>query len=102
MGFYINPPNETKEAFLWRFGEKASEEQVRALEAEDYIQGKTLPVCLVLNSAFSAAAIVYGPSEFKVFTSPEDHRAKSFYFLPKKELSRENGADEVPDSLLGA
>ena len=76
MGFYINPPGTTKEAFLSEHGEMVSHQDIAKLSSVDYIGGATLPVCLVKNSVFTAAAIVYGPSEFRALNDPEDWRHK--------------------------
>ena len=101
MGFYINPPNMTKEDFLLKFGKSVTEEEVRSMKSEDYKQGDRLPVCLVYNAAFTAAAIVYGPSELDAVTRPDDPRPKLYALVLKKDLSKENGADQIPERLLG-
>lgn len=53
MGYYINPKVDTKEAFLQNKGIL-----VENVKWEDVDQ-KLIPVCLVNNSTFSAAAICY-------------------------------------------
>ena len=101
MGFYINPPGTTKEAFLSEHGKMVSHQDIAKLSSVNYIDGATLPVCLVQNGQFTAAAIVYGPSEFRAFNDPEDGRHKKWYMVPKSKLTEEQGAKEIPKGLLG-
>ena len=43
-------------------------------------------VCLVHNTGFSAAAVVYDTKELTAYTLPEDGRPKEWYYLPKTYL----------------
>ena len=64
MGAYINPPNETKEDFLKR-------------EGTPYIpmDGRSpghMPVVLVDNGMFTAAAIAFDENEEEYFAQPDN------------------------------
>lgn len=79
MGYYINPPDETKEAFLAREGTPTTPN----LPADD---GVAL-ICLVDNyGVFSAAGIVYDAAELADFTDRNDARSRSWYLVPKTAL----------------
>jgi hypothetical protein len=83
MGLYINPKDTTKERWLLKHAELlASKSECDVLfEGGDY-----LPVCLVDNGPFTAAAIAYCKEELEVFRYPEDYRLKTFYKVSKKDL----------------
>lgn len=84
MGYYINPRNESKENFLEREGERITSK----IEWEDMSKFK-LPVCLVDNGYFTAAAIGYSKEEWEVFSkNPNDLRPKSFWIVPIDKLLR--------------
>lgn len=78
MGLYINPPQESKEAFLDQYG--------RMITYRDFINfdftTNEVPVCLVDNGFFTAAGIAYNEREIKAFTDPSDHRLKEFWAVP--------------------
>ena len=81
MGYYINPPGQSKERWL--------EENGNPLPLNtkwENIPGGHLPVILVDNSVFTAAAIGYSKSEFEYFLDPEDRRLKKMYYVPIKKL----------------
>ena len=59
MGFYIDPPTMSKEQFLAKFGKR-----IRFDQAKDVLlSGTALPVCLMNNGPFTAAAIGYSEGE---------------------------------------
>jgi hypothetical protein len=58
MGYYVNLPTETKEAFLASHGTPTSQN----IRWEEVPEG-SLPVLLVDNGAFTAAAILYSKKE---------------------------------------
>jgi len=63
MGFYINPPTMSKEAFL-----AANGRRIRRDEAMEIIKaGVSFPVALIDNGAFTAAAIGYSADEVEYF-----------------------------------
>lgn len=83
MGAYINPPNGvTKEAWLLRNGYTAHEK----LKWEDVSTDKHLPVILVDNGFFTAAAIAFSEREFRAFTDITDARPRTMWIVPKKLL----------------
>lgn len=82
MGYYINPKQQTKEEFLAACGRLLELADVRAF---DFDQGE-LPVCLVDNGVFTAAAIAYDARERDYFLR-EDHRPKTWYAVPAVELA---------------
>jgi len=81
MGYYINPPDMTKEQFLEKHGQPLSN------PAEFDFAGDALPVCLVDNTAmgFTAAGICYDPRERDVFILP-DGRPKKWFSVSKELL----------------
>ena len=81
MGFYVNPPNERKEDFLSKNGTRVSE----GLRYCDVPAGE-LPVILVDNGPFTAAAIAYSEREFQEFMDPRDRRPKKIFLVPIKKL----------------
>lgn len=80
MGYYINPPNMSKEAFLQKHGKVIS-----ANEVNDQFNGEALPVCLVNNEGFTAAAIAYDPREANEFLR-NDGRRKQWFVVTKEDL----------------
>jgi len=87
MGYYINPPNMTKEEFLLMYGELISLAEVKKQIKEGVINFSSgrLPVCLIDNGPFTAAAIAYEEGEIYAFSQPDDYRPK-IWFLVDKEL----------------
>lgn len=94
MGFYINPKTETKEAFLSRTSPMTREQ---ALAFDGYKTSTHLPVVLVGNPAFTAAAVAFSKTEMRVFTDPMDRRPKIFFLVFKSLLNEDVGID--PKSL---
>ncbi len=82
MGEYINPPSESKEAFLERDGEPVG---VSDLIGFDF-GGSKLPVVLVNNGGFTAAGIAYDRRELQAFLHP-DPRPKQWFLVEKEKLS---------------
>ena len=90
MGIYINPKTETKEAFLSRTSPMTREQ---ALAFDGYKTSTHLPVVLVGNPAFTAAAVAFSKAEMKEFTRPEDPRPKIFFLVFKSLLDEDVGID---------
>lgn len=82
MGAYINPYNETKEAFLEREG-TLIDRNVAAWHMD--FHDKML-VALVDNGAFTAAAIAFDDRELADFTAPGDKRPIKYYLVPSAKL----------------
>ena len=75
MGYYINPPDRSKEDFLKEHGYPITGSGAVAAWSLPIIH-LYLPVCLVDNGAFTAAAIGYDRAETERFydTGPNDRR----------------------------
>lgn len=80
MGYYINPPDMTKEQWL---GHHARELRTPA-EAQE-VGGDEMPVVLMDNGPFTAAGIAYCDNELAAFAEP-DGRPKRFFAAPKAKL----------------
>lgn len=81
MGYYVNPPDQSKESFLRQNGRAVSVSEAR----ESFATGVEMPVVLMDNGMFTAAGIGFSLAEFDAFTHPSDTRPKTI-FLVKKEL----------------
>lgn len=81
MGYYINPPQGTKEAWLYANARKLSDPP----DSFKSVDGKELAVCLVDNGMFTAAGCAYSQRELEAFASP-DPRPKSWFFAPIDKL----------------
>ena len=90
MGCYVNPQNETKEKWLEENGELIKGwfpgDKVHFKPYEEYCINNKLPVIMVDNGLFRAAAVAYTESEFKVFTDPSDPRPRLFYVVDIDKL----------------
>lgn len=80
MGYYINPPDKSKEQFLVEFGEP-----IQASEVKARINECDLPVCLVDNGPFTAAGIAYDEAEADCFLQP-DGRPKRWFAVSREAL----------------
>ncbi len=77
MGAYVNSPHDSKEEWLrknWR--SRAGSEP-----SFEHRPSGTLPVCVVDNGLFTAAAICFSETEFKAFMDPDDPRPKSWCYV---------------------
>lgn len=85
MGFYINPPDVTKEEFLTEHGKHITKDQAAK---HDCSSDSLVVVLLDNNGAFSAAGIAYEPGELEYFVSdrPNDKRHKKWYLVKKEVL----------------
>lgn len=78
MGCYVNPRGVSKEEFIYTFGCL-----IDANEAA--ITPTHLPVCLVNNGPFTAAAVGYSQSEIETFQR-EDGRPKLWFMMKRSDL----------------
>jgi hypothetical protein len=80
MGCYVNPKDMSKEQWLAENGK-----EIEPTKTWDF-SSDTLPVCLVRNSAFSAAAVGYQQGELEDFNDPADNRPTTWYEVSKAKL----------------
>ena len=94
MGYYVNPTTgQSKEAYLAEHGRRVPLAEFVTFADFD---GPELPVCLVDNGFFTAAAVGYCAGEVEAFASP-DGRYKEYYMVPRTKLGDAAG---LPDTLL--
>ncbi len=79
MGCYINPSNQTKEEFLLDNGVEVQPNNIVWNE-------KTMPVCLVFNGPFTAAAVCFNKEEASHFQLPTDFRLKIWFQVDIEKL----------------
>ena len=79
MGAYINPGNMSKEDWLIRYARPMTEGSFKSFQ--DF-GGAFLPVVLVDNGFFTAAAIAFNDEEIRAFTRPGESRLRSFWLAP--------------------
>lgn len=82
MGCYVNPSRESKEDFLRREGKVI---QTMPSSVKEIPTG-FMPVCLVNNGAFTAAAVGYSDREIAEFTRRDDRRPRTYYMVPIAKL----------------
>ncbi len=82
MGYYINPPEGTKEEWLVKHGVGVTPGMVREWD----FKGDYLPVCLVQNPSFTAAGIAYDKDEAQVFLAP-DSRPRRWFSVSRADLA---------------
>ena len=90
MGYYVNPPNESKEQFLKREGIKAPFDSKLNWES---VPKDFLPVVLVDNGHFTAAAIAYDAQELAECTSLNDPRPRQIYMVKIEKLVKVSDED---------
>ncbi len=115
MGYYINPPNETKEEWLNDNGMEVTDPSWDALpnfRPTEFQDDDGVYVCLVDNGPFTAAGICYNEAEFNEFRAPDpipeelaaskeradamgmytvqldtgDQRPRKWYVVPRKDI----------------
>lgn len=83
MGFYVNPPMESKESFLAREGCAVSRDVFFSF---DDWSGPNRPVILVDNGWMTAAGVMYNAGELKAWNDSTDHRPMKFYVVEITKL----------------
>jgi len=81
MGFYIDPPDMTKEAFLSKHGTLSD-----INKPYNQIREGFTSVILIFNHGFTAAGIAFDETEYKVFTNSNDNRMRLAYEVPTELL----------------
>lgn len=88
MGCYINPKYIDKDKWLIRNGEWISD--VDSSESPPVYKGlcreNKLPVVLVDNGLFYAAAVCYDEEEYNSFVLPPDPRPRTIFIVDKELL----------------
>lgn len=84
MGEYINPKDMTKEQWLSKHGVCALESEIKM--AKHFGKSDLIPVCLINNGPFTAAAILYDEREIIEATRADDLRPKSFFLCEGRDL----------------
>ena len=83
MGYYINPPGESKESFLDREG--VAVPNIPRITWDSVPKG-FLPVVIVNNGRFMAAGIAYDKRELDEFTDLEDLRPREIFMVKIEKL----------------
>lgn len=83
MGAYINPPDCSKEVWL---AQKAIESGAGLCTVWEDVPKGMLPIVLVDNGPFTAAAIGFSKDELEVFLSPNDRRPRRVFFALIEDL----------------
>lgn len=81
MGYYIDPKEGTKEAWLAKYGRPLTGRP----EWKSTAKSGELPVCLVDNRSFTAAGVCYSERETMEFAR-SDGRRKSWFVVPINHL----------------
>ena len=82
MGYYVNPKNMPKEKWL---NENSHPKVSNFAPKWNETPSGHLPVCLIDNGPFTAAAICYSPEELAEFAR-NDGRAKIWLFVETEKL----------------
>jgi len=90
MGAYVNPPNESKESWLNRMGMP-----IQRPNSLTDVGLQELPVCLINNGIFTAAAIAYSNGELEEL-GIRDGRPKQWYAVKMMDLM---GVSNLKDYL---
>ena len=81
MGAYVNPPDGKKGKWL----DENADRLVKPPAKYDEVPG-SLPVCLVDNGPFTAAAICFDQGELDEFNSPGDRRPREWFMAKVEDL----------------
>ena len=87
MGVYINPPNGTKEEYLWGNSLEITEKEARAFEFSSEETEFISVVVLFDNGPVTAAGVMHNELERDEFLDPEDRRPKLYYKIDKEVLT---------------
>ncbi|MDO8490253.1 MAG: hypothetical protein Q7S47_02440 [bacterium] len=94
MGYYVNPRTESKESFLEREGIAAPSDRKIPW---DSVSDGFLPVVLVDNGPFKAAAIAYSEEELEEFTRLDDRRPRRIFLVKVEKLLEVSDLRRHPD-----
>lgn len=89
MGYYINPPNMEKEAWLKKYGiNPGGVSHIANAKFGSWKDPKDrdlLPVCLIDNGKFTAAGVAYNEMKLRRYLMP-DHRPKRWFLVAIEDL----------------
>ena len=80
MGYYLNPPNVSKEQWLTKNAVELDGPPSESPDSDGYYA-----VCLVDNGLFTAAALAFDARELAVFTEPTDFRPKRWFLVDSEQ-----------------
>ncbi len=87
MGIYLNPPTCSKEDWLKENADEQAPQFAPAWPTDETI----LPICLVDNGSFTAAAICYDEREMAAFNTVRDTRRKQWFYAKIDKLIGNSG-----------
>lgn len=82
---YINPKNESKEAFLAREAKEISRDDFLAFS---FAGSEKTVLCLVENVMFSACVVAYSREDAVHYAGIIDKRKKKYYLIDRKKLDK--------------
>ena len=89
MGYYIPGPTVGKGAYLEKEHDALPCSPSLAWVAIEH--PTMVPVCVVSNGDFEAAAVVYDDAEYAGFTTPGDARPRQWYIMDRKKAYELSG-----------
>jgi len=92
MGIYINPKDMTKEEWLDEHSDSSFNPFEDTIEWPSS-EANWLPVALIDNGPFTAAAVCYCYDEFYIFSNDRSGRDITWYKIPKAALNEVTGQD---------
>ena len=92
MGIYINPKSGSKEKWLETHSKPVHGNPLFVVIGgyNDLRNKNRIPICLVDNGPFTAAAVIFSKEEAKVFAS-SDGRQKKWFVVPVTALKDDSG-----------
>jgi hypothetical protein len=103
MGCYVNPPDVSKEVWLLEHGcecGRIGRGTVKIPAYNSFEQGR-LPVVLVQNGPFRAAAVAYCEDKYKEFTRMDDDRYREVYSVATSDLRGVSDIDRYLKRMAG-
>ncbi len=86
MGYYVNPTDgRSKEQWLRDHGKEITRE-VMLRDYDTFLAANKMPVVLVNNGIFTAAAVAYHKQEAIDFANPTDRRPRNYYVVPIEHI----------------
>jgi len=92
MGCYVNPNDMEKEDWLFENNDNKDFEDYGSWKA--CFEERKLPVVLVHNGFFTAAAVAYNEDELKEFTRDDDPRPRKIFVIPMDKLKEVSNIED--------